>query len=169
MTKFVEILPEEIGGNVFQKIGREWMLITAGDQTEFNTMTASWGGMGCMWNANVAAAVVRPSRHTYGFMEKEDYFTLSFLGGGFRRALQLCGTLSGRDTDKVAEAGLTPRFDTPAPYFDEAELVLVCRKMYTQDLDPAKFLDSTIETHYKGSDYHRLYVGEIVKVLQKAD
>lgn len=169
MHKFIEIAPEEIAGNVFQMIGREWMLITAGKPGSFNTMTASWGGLGCMWNASTAAAVVRPSRHTYGFMEEETHFTLSFLGSGFRRALQLCGTLSGRDTDKVAEAGLTPLFDAPAPYFAEAGLVLVCRKLYTADVDPARFLDPTIATHYKDGDYHRLYLGEIIKVLQQVE
>ncbi len=169
MGKFLEIAPQEIEGNLFRMIGREWMLITAGQPTDFNTMTASWGGVGCMWNAPVAAAVVCPSRHTYGFMEREKYYTLSFLGTGFRHAMQICGSLSGRDTDKVAEAGLTPRFDAPAPYFDEARLVLVCRKLYTSDLDPARFLDNTIETHYNGGDYHRMYLGEIVKVLKKVE
>ena len=169
MSKFIEITPQEIEGNLFRMIGREWMLITAGQPTDFNTMTASWGGAGIMWNAPVAAAVVRPSRHTYGFMEREKYYTLSFLGTEFRHALQICGSRSGRDTDKVAEAGLTPRFDAPAPYFDEAQLVLVCRKLYTSDIDPENFLDGTIETHYNGGDYHRMYLGEIVKVLKKAE
>ena len=169
MNKYIEITPTEIEGNVFQMIEREWMLITAGNAANFNTMTASWGGMGCIWNASVAAALVRPTRYTYEFMERENYFSLSFLGNGARHALQICGTQSGRDTDKVREAGLTPIFDAPAPYFGEARLVLICRKIYTSDIKPENFLDPTTENHYKCNDYHRMYLGEIVKVLKKVD
>ncbi len=169
MSNFIEIKPEEIQENLFHLIGKEWMLITAGQPQDFNTMTAGWGGAGVMWNAPCAAAVVRPSRYTYEFMEREEYYTLAFLGEAHRAALQLCGRVSGRDTDKVAAAGLTPRFDAAAPYFDEAHLVLVCRKRYVSDLDPQHFLDDRIAAHYQNGDYHRLYLGEIVKVLQKSE
>lgn len=168
MVKFVETEPSGLKENVFDMIGREWMLITAGKENNFNTMTASWGGLGVLWNAPVSFAFVRPSRYTYEFMEKETYYTLSVLELGNKKALQLCGSKSGRDTDKVAEAGLTPVFDAQAPYFGEARLVLVCRKLYTQDLDPERFLDPAIMGNYKGGDFHRMYVGEIVKVLQRA-
>ena len=168
MSKFVEIAPEELNENVFRAIGAEWMLITAGDRKACNTMTASWGGLGVLWNANVSFAFVRPSRYTFGFMEEKDYYSLSFFGNGHRRELKLCGTTSGRDGDKIAEAGLSPVFDAQAPYFDEAELVLVCRKMYMDDIKPENFLDGTIKNCYPGdTDYHRVYVGEIVKVLKR--
>lgn len=169
MYKFIEIDPLEIEGNVFRMIGRDWMLISAGQPDGFNTMTASWGGLGCIWNANTAAALVRPSRYTYEFMERERYFSLSFLDNGYRRALQMCGSTSGRNTNKVADAGLTPCFDAPAPYFAQAQLVLICRKLYTSDIDPEYFLDPTIQAHYKDGDYHRLYLGEIVKVLKQVN
>ena len=168
MSKFVEIAPEELNENVFRRIGAEWMLITAGDRKACNTMTASWGGLGVLWNANVSFAFVRPSRYTFGFMEEKDCYSLSFFGNGYRRELKLCGTTSGRDGDKIADAGLTPMFDAQAPYFDEAELVLICRKMYTDDIKPENFLDGTIKNCYPGdTDYHRVYVGEIVKVLKR--
>ena len=167
MAKFIELDPSEITGNVFDRIGKEWMLITAGKPEKYNTMTASWGGLGVLWNANVSFAFVRPSRYTFEFLEREKYYTLSFLGLSQRRALQICGSKSGRDTDKVAEAGLTPVFDAPAPYFEEAELALVCRKLYTQDMDPSRFLDPSIMASYKDGDFHRIYVGEITKVLQR--
>ena len=169
MTRFLETEPEALSDNVFSHIGRDWMLVTAGDKQHCNTMTASWGGLGVLWNANVAFVFVRPSRYTYAFMERERHFSLSFFGDGYRRALQLCGRESGRDGDKIAKAGLTPRFDCPAPYFDEAKQVLICRKMYTEDLDPARFFDPTIAAHYPNGDYHRMYVGEIVKVLTALD
>lgn len=167
MPKFVELDPLELQDNMFRRIGREWMLITAGKPEKFNTMTASWGGVGVLWNANVTFSFVRPSRYTYTFMEQEKYYTLSFFGADCRRALQFCGSKSGRDVDKVAETGLTPVFDAPAPYFAEAELVLVCRKLYTQDLDTDRLLDPALMANYKDGDVHRMYVGEITKVLQR--
>lgn len=168
MPKFIESEPKDLRDNVFEMIGKEWMLITAGKESKFNTMTASWGGLGVLWNAPVSFSFIRPSRYTYEFMEKETYYTLSILEPGHKKALQLCGSLSGRDTDKVAQAGLTPVFDAQAPYFEQARLVLVCRKLYTQDLNPERFLDPAIMGNYKDGDFHRIYVGEIVKVLRKA-
>lgn len=167
MRKFFEIDPLELRENLFHQIGRDWMLITAGQKGNMNTMTASWGGMGVLWNTNVSFIFVRPTRYTYEFLEKEKYYSLSFFGDSNRRALQYCGAHSGRDTDKIAGAELTPVFDAQAPYFEEAHLSLICRKMYFQDLDPAHFLDPTIVSNYKDGDYHRLYVGEIIKVLQR--
>lgn len=166
MRKFIEIDPLELSDNVFRAVGREWMLITAGREGNLNTMTASWGGLGVLWNANVSFAFVRPSRYTYEFMEREPYYSLSFLDPGGRRPLQYCGAHSGREVDKLAETGLVPRFDAPSPYFEQARLALICRKMYTADIDPDRFLDPAISASYKEGDYHRMYVGEIVKVLQ---
>ncbi len=167
MSKFIDILPNEITGSVFDRIGKQWMLITAGKSERCNTMTASWGGLGVLWNVPVSFSFVRPSRYTYELLEQEKFYTLSFLPQDNRHALQICGSKSGRTCDKIQEAGLTPLFDAAAPYFAEAELVLVCRKMYTQDLDPSRFLDTTIAGSYPQEDYHRVYVGEIVKVLQQ--
>ena len=166
MAKFIELDPSEITGNVFDRIGKEWMLITAGKPEKYNTMTASWGGLGVLWNSPVSMIFVRPSRYTYEFIEREREYTLSFFGPEEKRALQICGSKSGRDIDKVKETGLTPLFDQPAPYFEQARLVLVCRKLYTHDLDPAAFLDPAMMGSYKNGDYHRMYVGEIVKALQ---
>ena len=166
MTRFMETDPHELTDNVFRLIGKDWMLVTAGKRAAFNTMTASWGGLGVLWNSPVSMIFVRPSRYTYEFIEREREYTLSFFGPEEKRALQICGSKSGRDIDKVKETGLTPLFDQPAPYFEQARLVLVCRKLYTHDLDPAAFLDPAIMGSYKDGDYHRMYVGEIVKALQ---
>ena len=72
--------PEEIQGNVFSMIGSDWMLVTAGDNEKYNTMTASWGGMGVLWGKPAAFVFIRPQRYTYTFLEKTDRFTLSFFG-----------------------------------------------------------------------------------------
>lgn len=152
--------------NIFTMLNKEWMLITAGREPSFNTMTASWGGFGILWNRPVAYIVVRPTRYTYEFIEREERFSLSFFGREQREALKLCGSKSGRDIDKITAAGLTLTLtDAGTPYFDEARLVFECVRLYHHDIDPANFRDPSIDTNYPQKDYHRLYVGEIVTLL----
>jgi len=166
--RFRRIGAKEIPGNLIKMIGDDWMLITAGTMDKFNTMTASWGGMGVLWNKNVTFCFVRPQRYTRAFMDGGDVFTLSFFGPEYRDALVLCGTKSGRDVDKVKETGLTPAAaESGAVYFDEASLVVVCRKIYAQDIDPKGFFETELLKLYEESDYHRMYVGEILEVLVK--
>lgn len=163
---FETIRAEQMEGNVFQRIGEQWMLITAGRKESFNTMTASWGGLGVLWNRPVATVYVRPSRYTYGFMEQSAFFTLSFLPKAYRNQLTMLGKKSGREMDKMNGSGLTPAFRGYGQvYFAEAELVLICKKLYYQDLEPDHFLDPKIETNYNGNDYHSMYIGEITEML----
>ncbi len=150
----------------FTLIGKEWLLLSAGKEGDFNTMTASWGTMGVMWNKNIVMVAIRPQRHTYGFFEREEYFTVSVLKEGMQDAYRVCGTKSGKDCDKVSLAGLTPYFEDNLVTFREARVAIVCKKICIQDLDPKGFLDSDIEKHYPIHDYHRFYFGEIVDVLE---
>jgi flavin reductase (DIM6/NTAB) family NADH-FMN oxidoreductase RutF len=158
-------------GSPSDRIGGGWMLITAGDtrtdKGNWNTMTASWGGLGILWGRDVAFMFIRPSRQTFGFANGSPLFTLSFFDPKWHDALNLCGTKSGRDTDKAAAAGLNPvefsGFPGSAVAFKEASEVFICRKLYTHDFDPAGFLDPpSIEQSYHGKDYHRLYIGEVL-------
>jgi len=164
-----KIDPKTIQENVFSQIGDQWMLITAGAKERCNTMTASWGGLGVLWGKNVATVYIRPQRYTLEFVEKGDYFTLGFFGEEYRKALALCGSKSGRDVDKVKECGFTVAAGAGgAPYFEEARLVLVCKKLYWQDIDPTHFLDGETDGKwYPEKDYHRMYIGEIVEAYRK--
>jgi flavin reductase (DIM6/NTAB) family NADH-FMN oxidoreductase RutF len=146
----------------------QWLLLTSGDfaARDYNCMTISWGSLGTLWDRPFVQTVVRPHRYTYQFMEKYATFTLCAFPKKHRPALALLGSKSGRDGDKLAEAGLTP---TPsamvaAPSYAEAELVIECEKIYWTDLDPAHFVDPAIERHYPTRDYHRSYFGHIVAV-----
>lgn len=169
MNGFKEINPAAIDDNFIKLIGSDWMLITAGDHTSYNTMTASWGGVGFMWNHPVAMAVIRPQRYTYEFTEREECLTLSFLGEDHRKALQYCGTHSGRDEDKISKAGLSVTFtedDTPA--IAQARLVLECKKLYVSDLKAEGFIDqSIIERWYPEKDFHRVYILQIARAYIK--
>ncbi len=165
MSSFRNITPQELSENPFSLVGQEWMLITAGTEHTCNTMTASWGGMGILWNLPVAFAFVRPQRHTYTLLENSDTFSLSFLPETYRDALRYCGSHSGRDGDKFAATGLTVTGSTP--YIEQARLVLVCRKLHTVAFTAEQFVDDTLLNHYKANDFHRQYIGEIVEVLTK--
>ena len=167
---FEKIDAKELKDNVFSLIGERWLLITAGTAEKCNTMTASWGGLGVLWGVNCATCYARPQRYTKEFLDREEYFTLAVLSEEKREVLRLCGSKSGRDVDKIAQCGLTVRAsqEGKAPYFEEAELVLVCRKRYVQDMDPAQIPQDVKETYYAQQDYHTMYVGEIVEVLRKA-
>jgi len=147
---------------------KQWLLLTAGDfdAGHFNTMTVGWGSLGTMWSKPFAQVVVRPSRYTYQFMEQYDTFTLCAFSRTYRDALQLLGSQSGRDGDKIAKAGLTPMASTQvaAPSFAEAELVIECQKMYWQDMIPSHFLKPEIERNYPEGDHHRIYFGEILAI-----
>ncbi|MDR3366195.1 MAG: flavin reductase [Prevotellaceae bacterium] len=152
------------------KLVSDGFLITAGNDSSFNVMTASWGAIGHLWGRDVALVFVRPQRYTFQFLQREQYFTLSFLPEQHREALTICGTLSGRDTDKVKKAGLTPvTLAEGRLTFQQASKVIVCQKLYGADfINPAAFADTTIAAKiYPQKDFHYMFVGEIVDVLAK--
>ncbi|MCF2617613.1 flavin reductase [Oscillibacter valericigenes] len=154
---------------VFRVFGTQNALLTAGDRDVCNTMTIGWCQLGRLWSIPVCTVYVRPERYTYAFMESHDYFTVSVLPLSDRQTAQVCGTKSGRDIDKIKECGLTLRRGAgDAPFFDEAEWVLVCRKLYAQDLDESCVLDERVLHHYgaKGG-WHRAYTGEVVEAYTK--
>ena len=166
-TGFQTLDPESVQDNVFKLIGKDWMLITAGIRESFNTMTASWGGMGVLWDKKVCFAFVRPTRYTFEFLEKSKFYTFSFLEEQYRDILMYCGTKSGRDVNKVIETNLTPIFGNGTVFFAEARLVMECKKIYVQDITPGNFLDQTMNEYYPKKDYHRIYVGEIIRCLKR--
>ena len=157
-----EISPDAISLNPFKLIGTDWMLITAGSIDSWNTMTASWGGLGFLWGKNVCFCFVRPTRYTFEFMERSMEFTLSFFPAEYRKALSYCGAHSGKEVDKAAETGLIPKSVGAGLSFEQANLAILCRKLYHHDFDPAKFIDTSIEANYPAKDYHRQYIGEIL-------
>ena len=161
-----EIRAEELTKNPFQMIGREWLLVTAEKDGKANTMTASWGGVGVMWGEPAAYIFLRPQRYTKEFVDQEETFSLSVLGESYRKTLNYFGTVSGRDEDKIARSGLHVAHDGATPYCEEADTVMICRKLYAQPFDPACFIDKSCdEKWYPGKDYHTMYIAKIEKVL----
>lgn len=154
--------------NPFTKIGKEWALVTAGSKTRCNTMTVSWGGVGVLWGKNVVYIFIRDSRYTKEFIDAGDFFSLSFFDEKLRSALSYCGAHSGRDEDKWKNAGLTPASRLGIPYPDEANLVLLCKKMAAVPITDDNFCDPEIsEKWYKNHDMHTMYVGEIIDAMAR--
>lgn len=170
MTTFKEMQPKDLTENTFRMIGDDWMLITAMDPVsgKYNTMTASWGGFGVLFHKPVAYIFIRPQRYTKLFADSAERLTLSFFAGAQRPALQICGTKSGRDCDKIKQAGLSPFVDGKIVGFKEADKIFVCRKLYAAPLTKEGFMDEKIpQSVYAQNDYHTMYVLEIEKVLTK--
>lgn len=157
----------ELNAEVFSQFDRKWALVCAGTLEHHNAMTISWGGLGTLWSRPVATVYVKPVRHTYGFMEESDWFTVSFYGEEYRRTLEVMGTTSGRDTDKDGAAGLTPVAAGEGVTYVQAEVTLLCRKIYRQDLDTAHMPPEVVDTYYRTEAAHRMYVGEVVDVIRK--
>lgn len=152
----------------FQNLGNEWALLAAGDEKKSNAMTVSWGSLGFIWQRPVVMVMVRPQRYTYEFTEAEEMFSVSFYERKHRRALSVMGTKSGRDGDKVAEAGLTPCLIDGVPGFEEAYLTVIARKLYRGKLEEAGFLSKAVDAEfYPEKDYHTLYFGELVRVVER--
>lgn len=168
LAGYKRIDPEKIPGNIIKMLNEDWMLITAGDRTKFNMMTASWGGLGVLFGKPSAFCFINPMRYTYSLMEQGDTYTLTFYTEAYRDALELCGTVSGKDTDKVEASGLTP-ITTPsgAQAFSEAWMIIECRKMVAQPLSQAVIVDPTVRQSFDGKPVNTLFIGEILNVWVK--
>ena len=152
---------------IFEIFLKQNALLTAGDREKCNTMTIGWGLMGDLWNVPAFTAYVRPSRYTWQFAEENDCFTVSFFGTPRPQALAVLGTKSGRDMDKIHQSGLTPVELEGQVAFEEAQVVLICKKIYVDDLKSEKIPQQWKDKFYGDGDYHRIYTGQVLSVYVK--
>ena len=158
---------EQLEINPFEKIGKEWALVSAGSKKKANTMTVSWGGVGVLWGKNVAFIFIRDSRYTKEFIDANDFFSVSFLNDQYREALNYCGSHSGRDEDKLKNAGLNWNYKLSIPFVDEGNLILLCQKLSATKITDESFLVPDIKKWYADKDMHTMYVAEILEVLAR--
>lgn len=158
---------EQLEINPFEKIGKEWALVSAGSRKKANTMTISWGGVGVLWGKNVAFVFIRDSRYTKEFIDANDFFSVSFLNDQYRDALNYCGAHSGRDEDKLKNAGLNWNYKLSIPFVDEGNLILLCQKLSATKINEDSFLVPDIKKWYADGDMHTMYVAEILEVLAR--
>lgn len=171
---------EEKDYKVFDLFNKQWALVTAGDINHFNACTVSWGSMGTIWtrpgkSGSTITVYLYPTRRTCEVMKASDTFTVSFFSKEHRKALGIMGTLSGRDTDKVALAGLTPEAIGNSVTFAEATQTFVCRKIYQHQLTKEDIAEDVREYYAanpqayivdESGDWHPhwLFMGEIIDV-----
>ncbi|MCM0715227.1 MULTISPECIES: flavin reductase family protein [Parabacteroides] len=172
-SRYDRIEATDLPDNVIDLIGKQWMLVTAGNKSSYNTMTAAWGAVGYMWSRPSTFIVIRDSRYTYQFLQREESFTLSFFTEEYRGALRICGTKSGRDADKVSEAGLTP-LEIPSGLmsFKEARMIIECKKIFVQEMDYAyltqPYKEKIMEESYNNEpSKHQLFISEITSIWIK--
>ena len=168
MSGYKQIAPDKIPGNIIKMLSEDWMLITAGNKDKFNMMTASWGGLGFLYEKPVTFCFINPTRYTYQLMENNDTYTLSFYTEAYRDALKYCGSKSGKDVDKVKGSGLTPiTTPTGSKAFSQAWLVIECRKMVAQSLQSESIADKSLKDNWAGKQMHKMFIGEIINVWVK--
>lgn len=153
--------------DILSLFDNQWALLSAGTKGNHNTMTISWGGMGTLWFKPVVTVYVKPCRYTYGFMNGNDFFTVSFYPKKYKKALMLMGSRSGRELNKDIASGLTVRDLGEAVTYEEAEVTLLCKKIYFQDMDSANMPQDVIKQHYTEEEPHRMFIGEVVEVIGK--
>ena len=166
MDMFKEITPSE-ASDAIDLIGKEWMLIGAADKKHgnANAMTASWGTIGFLWNRPVCICFIRPQRYTFGLAKENERLSFSFFGEERRKALAFCGKESGKDGDKLERAGLAYTMVDGVPVFDSARLTLICRKLYSDEIKKANFIDPSMLKNYPAEDFHTFYICEIERCL----
>lgn len=168
MVNFEKIQANQLKNNPFEMIGSDWFLISAEKEGKVNTMTASWGALGVMWRKNVAFTVIRPQRYTKEFVDYSDKFSLSFFGREYKEKLSYIGATSGKNEDKIKKSELSLEFENSVPYFNEAYTVMICRKLYAQQITPESFIVNELnDEFYKNNDQHVLYISEIEDVFVK--
>lgn len=167
MHAFQPFPMEKLEFNPFEKIGKEWALVSAGSKQKANTMTISWGGVGVLWGKNVVFLFIRDSRYTKEFIDAGDLLSVSFLNSGYKEALSYCGSHSGREEDKMEKAGLTWNYKHSIPFIDEGNLVFLCQKLSATRITEDSFISPGIQEWYSDKDMHTMYVAEILEVLAR--
>ncbi|MCH5325415.1 MAG: flavin reductase [Eubacterium sp.] len=154
--------------DIFSVYDKQWALLAAGAPDNYNTMTISWGGMGTLWGKPVVTVYVKPVRYTHKFMDDNEYFTVSFFPEQYRDDLMILGSKSGRDGDKVALTALTATKAGESTTFEQAEVTLLCKKIYRQDLVRDTMPENVVKTFYTSEEPHTMFIGEVVEIIHNS-
>ena len=157
---------------VFDMFNNQWALVTAGTPDHYNTCTIAWGSLGTIWGGpnrgrSIVTVYVNPDRYTYDFLKETDVFTVDWFPQEYRKALGYLGSRSGRDEDKVAAVGLTPKELAGGVTFEEANLTFVCHKLYQGEFQREGLADEINHGIYEDWHPHWMFVGEITEVEDK--
>jgi flavin reductase (DIM6/NTAB) family NADH-FMN oxidoreductase RutF len=170
---FSKISANEISDNIFKLVGEDITVITAGKESHFNSMAASWGGVGILFNKPVTWCMLRANRYTFEIIKNEHTYTLSYFPEEYKEQVLFFGSKSGRNSDKMKETTLTP-VQTPSGNmtYKEARLTLECKLTEVTAVNPDDFYNQEDKDFIAGGfeeakEYHRLVFGEITNVWIK--
>ena len=145
---------------------KDWAVTVVDDKDKVNPMTIGWGGIGVLWRKPCLTVYINKQRYSKELFDNSDYFSVCFFETEkYKNELTIYGTKSGRDLDKIKETKLTVKEIDGVKYIDEADLIIICKKMGQSDFDIDKVYEESIKKWYNESGVHTLYYGEIVKVL----
>ncbi len=139
------------------------LLVVPDSRRPANAMTISWGFLGFAWDRPLCVVMVRPQRYTFDLLARAGVFTVNWMGPGHRQAIARCGSVSGRDVDKIAEQGWTlGQGETLAvPYVAEAAVHIECRTVFRSQITPA-LAPEIVAQCYPGADFHTLHFGQVM-------
>ncbi len=170
---FKSISPEELSDNVFKLVGKDFTVISAGNETHYNSMTASWGGFGILFNKPTTWCFLRANRYTLELIKQQQSYTMTYFSDEYKDQVLFLGSKTGRDTEKMKEVSLTHVL-TPAgnSSFKEAKLIIECKLTEISTVHPDDFYtqegkDFIKEGYDDAKDYHKLIFGEITNVWIK--
>lgn len=169
---FTEIKANEITEDVFKLVGEDFTVITSGNESDYNSMLAGWGGWGVLFNKPSTWCFLRANRYTLEYIKKEHTYTMAYFDEPYKDQIMIFGTQSGRDSDKMKESALHP-IATPSGSmaFKEAKLIIECKLTEITTVSPEDFFtvegkEFVSEAYREARDYHKIVFGEIVSVWQ---
>ena len=163
----IDVGPRDHAPETLNALGNPGLLLVSLDRTQRpNVMTIGWGALGIFWQRPVFVVPVRHSRYTYGCIQATGDFTVNVLPRDLAAAASFCGSVSGRDHDKFAEANLTAAaaLRVKSPIIEECVIHYECKVVHANDLVPEAAAPEILSGNYSSGDYHRFFFGEIVSV-----
>ena len=165
------VAPKDFDENIFKLVGDDWTVITAGEQP--NSMVASWGGVGIMFNKPVTWCFLRANRYTLEKIRETGTYTMCYFPANYKGDILKFGTASGRNTDKMSQTKLTS-MPTPdgAPAFAEAGIIIECKLIAAPTVSKDEFYTEEGKEFLQGGydeakDWHKLVYGEITNIYIK--
>lgn len=166
---FKKINPFDIEGNSIKLFKVDSPIVVFGDIEKHNGLTVAWGNLGCLWSKEMATVFVKPNRYSFEFANECEYFTIMWFDELKDSINRVFGFKSGRDVDKEKLCNLTPFEIDGAVGYDEASLIIVCKKIYQKEIDKNNILSKEVldKPMYKDDLFHSEYFGEIISVYKK--
>jgi flavin reductase (DIM6/NTAB) family NADH-FMN oxidoreductase RutF len=151
----------------FSKLENPGLLLVGTNKAgKSNVMTIGWGLIGTFWRMPVFMIAVRPTRYTHEFIEESGEFTVNVPTDDMDKIVEICGTISGRKTDKIKECKLTLKKakKIKTPTIKQCKIHYECQVVHKLKINPKQVPLDIKQELYPKPDYHTLYFGKILAV-----